>query len=143
MSVDFKKKVMEEAITHFRHGITHDLFSEPVATYARLAVEALESQMDTDHTEDEYITDMLLDNGVTFQEPIPVKTYNDLLNSMSIEEKAAFIPYICRNARKVHPNAKRYRPTELVRVCLKSEYTCSECLLHFLRHPVEGEIIHG
>lgn len=125
--MDYKKKVIEEAITHFRHGITHDLFSEPVTTYARLAVEALE----------------VLDNGVTFQEPIPVKTYNDLLNSMSIEEKAAFIPYICRNARKVHPNAKRYRPTELVRVCLKSEYTCSECLLHFLRHPVEGEIIHG
>ena len=101
------------------------------------------TSFDEPDIDNEVLADHLLDNGVTFQEPIPVKTYNDLLNSMSIEEKAAFIPYICRNARKVHPNAKRYRPTELVRVCLKSEYTCSECLLHFLRHPVEGEIIHG
>ena len=45
--MDYKKKVIEEAITHFRHGITHDLFTEPVTTYARLAIEALETQMDT------------------------------------------------------------------------------------------------
>ena len=45
--MDYKKKVMEEAISHFRHGITHDLFTEPVATYARLAIEALESQIHT------------------------------------------------------------------------------------------------
>lgn len=51
--MDYKKKVIEEAITHFRHGITHDLFSEPVTTYARLAVEALEFQM---HTAQEWIS---------------------------------------------------------------------------------------
>ena len=37
-----KKIYIDEAIAHFRYGITHDIFSEPVTTYARLAIEALE-----------------------------------------------------------------------------------------------------
>ena len=36
-----KKQYIEEAINHFKYGITHDIFSEPVTTYAKLAVEAL------------------------------------------------------------------------------------------------------
>lgn len=41
--VEAKKKiVIEEAINHFKHGITHDIFSEPVTSYAKMAVEALE-----------------------------------------------------------------------------------------------------
>jgi Lar family restriction alleviation protein len=32
---------IEKAIEHFHYGITHDIFSEPVTTYARLAVDAL------------------------------------------------------------------------------------------------------
>ena len=35
---------IEKAIEHFHYGITHDIFSEPVTTYARLAVEALREQ---------------------------------------------------------------------------------------------------
>jgi hypothetical protein len=35
---------IEDAITHFKHGITHDIFSEPVTTYAKMAIEALEKQ---------------------------------------------------------------------------------------------------
>ena len=31
----------EKAIEHFHYGVTHDIFSEPVTTYARLAVDAL------------------------------------------------------------------------------------------------------
>lgn len=31
----------EEAIAHFKYGITHDIFSEPVISYAKLAIEAL------------------------------------------------------------------------------------------------------
>ena len=34
----------KKAIEHFHYGITHDIFSEPVTTYARLAVEALREQ---------------------------------------------------------------------------------------------------
>ena len=34
----------EKAIEHFHYGITHDIFSEPVKTYARLAVDALREQ---------------------------------------------------------------------------------------------------
>ena len=34
-----------EAIEHYRYGITHDIFSEPVTTYAKLSIEALEKQI--------------------------------------------------------------------------------------------------
>ena len=33
---------IESAIEHYKTGISHDIFSEPVLGYARLAVEALE-----------------------------------------------------------------------------------------------------
>lgn len=33
---------IESAINHFKYGITHDIFKEPVTTYAKMAVEALE-----------------------------------------------------------------------------------------------------
>ena len=35
----------ERAIEHFEYGISHDIFSEPVTTYARLAVAALRAQL--------------------------------------------------------------------------------------------------
>jgi hypothetical protein len=35
---------IERAVAHYRYGITHDIFSEPVTTYAKLAVEALREQ---------------------------------------------------------------------------------------------------
>lgn len=41
-----KKNVsVEDAINHFKYGISHDIFSEPVTTYAKLAVKALEKMM--------------------------------------------------------------------------------------------------
>ncbi len=40
-----KNITIEDAIEHFKHGISHDIFSEPVTTYAKLAVEALEEQI--------------------------------------------------------------------------------------------------
>lgn len=33
---------IDEAINHFRYGISHDIFSEKVANYASLAIAALE-----------------------------------------------------------------------------------------------------
>lgn len=33
--------MIKEAIAHYDYGITHDIFSEPVTSYAKLSVEAL------------------------------------------------------------------------------------------------------
>lgn len=40
-----KNASIEDAINHFKYGISHDIFSEPVTSYAKMAVEALEKQM--------------------------------------------------------------------------------------------------
>ena len=37
-----KRVTVEDAISHFQYGIDHDMFREPVRTYAEMAVEALE-----------------------------------------------------------------------------------------------------
>lgn len=34
-------ELIQDAIQHYEYGINHDIFSEPVTTYARLAVKAL------------------------------------------------------------------------------------------------------
>ena len=36
---------IEEAIGHYKYGISHDIFQSPVTEYAQMAVEALEKQM--------------------------------------------------------------------------------------------------
>ena len=36
---------IEQAISHYKYGISHDIFAEPVTTYARLSIEALEKQI--------------------------------------------------------------------------------------------------
>lgn len=36
---------IQEAINHFKYGISHDIFKEPVTTYAKMAVKALEEQL--------------------------------------------------------------------------------------------------
>ena len=36
---------IQDAINHFKYGISHDIFQEPVTTYAKLAVKALEKQL--------------------------------------------------------------------------------------------------
>ena len=54
--MDVREKLVEQAISHFWYGVSHDIFSEPVKTYAKLAIEALEKE-----------------NGVTVQEWISVK----------------------------------------------------------------------
>lgn len=37
-------KLIKQAISHFSYGVSRDIFSDPVATYAKLAVEALKRQ---------------------------------------------------------------------------------------------------
>lgn len=39
------KIVVQDAINHFKYGISHDIFDEPVTSYAKMAVEALEKQI--------------------------------------------------------------------------------------------------
>ena len=53
--MDVREKLVEQAISHFSYGVSHDIFSEPVTTYAKLAIEALKKE-----------------NGVTVQEWISV-----------------------------------------------------------------------
>ena len=53
--MDVREKLVEQAISHFWYGVSHDIFSEPVTTYAKLAIEALKKE-----------------NGVTVQEWISV-----------------------------------------------------------------------
>lgn len=35
----------EEAILHYKYGITHDIFAEPVTSYAQLSIDALKKQI--------------------------------------------------------------------------------------------------
>lgn len=37
--------MIEQAIEHYKYGISHDIFSEPVTTYASLAINALNKQI--------------------------------------------------------------------------------------------------
>ena len=53
--MDVREKLVEQAISHFQYGVSHDIFSEPVTTYAKLAIEALKKEI-----------------GVAAQEWIPV-----------------------------------------------------------------------
>ena len=50
--MDVREKLVKQAISHFRHGVSHDIFSEPVTTYAKLAIEALEKEIDKAPTVD-------------------------------------------------------------------------------------------
>lgn len=36
---------IQEAISHYKYGISHDIFSEPVTSYAKMAIEAMEKQI--------------------------------------------------------------------------------------------------
>ena len=40
-----EKIKIEDAIRHFKHSINHDIYSEPVKSYVKLAVKALEKQL--------------------------------------------------------------------------------------------------
>ena len=50
--MDDRKKLVKQAISHFRYGVSHDIFSEPVTTYVKLAIEALEKEIDRAPTVD-------------------------------------------------------------------------------------------
>lgn len=40
-----KNILTERAISHYKYGISHDIFAEPVTTYAKLSIEALEKRL--------------------------------------------------------------------------------------------------
>ena len=37
--------IIEQAIDHYKYGISHDIFSEPVISFAKLSIVALERQI--------------------------------------------------------------------------------------------------
>ena len=39
--------MIREAINHYKYGISHDIFKEPVTSYAKLSIDALEKQLPT------------------------------------------------------------------------------------------------
>ena len=45
--MDVREKLVKQAISHFWYGVSHDIFSEPVTTYAKLAIEALEKEKES------------------------------------------------------------------------------------------------
>ena len=53
--MDVMEKLVKQAISHFRYGVSHDIFSEPVTTYAKLAIEALEKEKEIGVTVQEWI----------------------------------------------------------------------------------------
>ena len=54
--MDVRKKLVKQAISHFEYGVSHDIFSEPVTTYAKLAIEALEKEKESSVTVQEWIS---------------------------------------------------------------------------------------
>ena len=36
--------IIDEAISHFKYGVSHDIFKSPVTEYANLAIDALEKR---------------------------------------------------------------------------------------------------
>ena len=53
--MDVREKLVKQAISHFEYGVSHDIFSEPVTTYAKLAIEALEKEKESCVTVQEWI----------------------------------------------------------------------------------------
>lgn len=55
---------IEKAIEHFKYGISHDIFKEPVTSYAKMAVEALEKQIEKDEEGHWFLLDECSNKGV-------------------------------------------------------------------------------
>lgn len=59
--------MLEKAIDHYHYGVTHDIFSEPVTSYANLAIEALKKQ--TPKKPNKLIDIFLIKDGWTYACP--------------------------------------------------------------------------
>lgn len=75
--MDIREKLVKQAISHFSYGVSHDIFNEPVTTYAKLAIDALEKENGVTVKEWVSVEDRLpeenttvivaTDNGIVFQ----------------------------------------------------------------------------
>lgn len=66
---EYRNKVVEDvsiekAIEHFKYGISHDIFSEPVTSYAKMAVEALEKQIENEEEGYWFLLDECANEGI-------------------------------------------------------------------------------
>lgn len=55
---------IEDAVNHFKYGISHDIFSEPVISYAKLAIEALEKEIEDEEEGHWILLDECSNEGV-------------------------------------------------------------------------------
>lgn len=87
----------QKAISHYEHGISHDIFSEPVTTYARLAVEALREKKEREkgcefcRTEEQYNP-----GGRVFYKELPhdarfLTTLDDAHLQIAFDEKSGWV----------------------------------------------------
>ena len=74
--MDVREKLVEQAISHFEHGVSHDIFSEPVTTYAKLAIEALKKENGVTVQEWVSVDDMLPEQG---EEAICIAADGDMM----------------------------------------------------------------
>ena len=60
----------EEAIRHFEYGVSHDIFSEPVTSYAKMAIAALREQA-SNESQRVSNTSNALDGWISVEERLP------------------------------------------------------------------------
>lgn len=101
------KATIQDAINHFKYGISHDIFSEPVTTYAEMAIDALEEQVVKGD----------------------IKTNADKIRSMNDEELAEFL-------NDYHNNDVANDEICHAGLCLEDE-DCVGCTLKWLQRPVK------
>ena len=96
--MDVREKMIEQAISHFLYGVSHDIFSEPVTTYAKLAIEALEKEKEIGVTVQEWIS-------VNDRLPVPfenVLVFRDGKISIDYNEGNGWFAYDFNGKRVTH-----------------------------------------
>lgn len=83
----------EEAINYFRYGISHDIFSEPVISYAKIAIKAIEEQMKYSAENTMTAEEKLLDAGCENTKYFTNYSYDDALIGVSEDGRAIYDYY--------------------------------------------------
>ena len=83
----------EEAINYFRHGISHDIFKEPVISYAKIAIKAIEEQMKYSTENTMTAEERLLDAGCENTKYFTNYSYDDALIGVSEDGRAIYDYY--------------------------------------------------
>ena len=116
--MDAKEKLVKKAISHFWYGVSHDIFSEPVTTYAKLAIEALEKE-----------------NGVTVQmcKLEDKKTNADRIRNMTNEELVVFLDGFSSQCIE----CAEYGKNESCPIYKEGHYCRPQEIMEWLQQPAE------